>query len=1075
MPRNPKYGPETRIKIKNMKGKLINVCRLCRTPNKHKFNCPFSHAEDHSRIAYGKKLCETLVQQQLHRSNIHMANRAQSIAEAPSNIDGTPDVNISKFQHIEVEWNKMRSKFPNLYKWSIVERDKGQRLLKEFRGSISFKSEDPIGVCRGKCGETINNYDFSTPPVDVHVVCYHLFFPTLMDGKAISCPNCGTSRDVSLDGWTKSFRICHQVGSYSLIKARRYKCTNDFHKQNGKTGFHFTAMDSTVMSTLPPIVRNCIPFVILGRGIYHVDLVSYIRESRMAGTSFSAMEQCLRNMMARKSKLNMLAYLELIETIIATNRVRRQNQPGLTIKDPVVNIDQFEINAVIGPTRRRLTQLYVEELIRLEPHLVADMVNIKATVLKTDHTFKLCKSVRSYGSKLPSYYGAVHIMNEVGEICAFYYTYTKSFEELTKEFELFRDRVRRLEGKVERIYIDNPDTAGMFFKRIFGDDVEICYDIFHIMDDFHRLLAKNDPQRNEYMSKLSDIFFVVDENDLVKVQAQLSAKYGQDYVNNLPGYAYKKMKEVRTYVNDKDAIEENLIQLLQEYNCDLNKRSVYNDRYSSTEIRKFFEKQIGLIQSQYFQQNVLKRIESEHDDVLQPVEEPDDDGYDDPHDDSAEHNDNDDEPHNLIPIHINVGTDDNPKYITSRSTSQLESAHLYARNGIGGWSTGEKLFHLLNSDKIYRWNINNRKKRSLKKLKKGTCYDPVLVNDISALLNKLNMEVSNTMRLYGPLAHKSIPEPFIDETFGAIRFHYSASWFQVSSKIEKPERFCTWVQQRMLSEVLPRHIVSKEESNRLWRIIRAQVNHMDKLNDVTDVRESCKFLVCHDDEKSLQVVGMTPSWFARVAAEWNKAVYDALLIDDENLSIFPKTTWHLQIFVKKEVLKIWRLARIRSSVGPSNLSLMVGLPRDKSTVPATSINTRGNCVQNEYATHPPMNIGSTVQLNSTEVPFITPTSNTTESSSHIESRSRIRRELPTCFECNYKSNTKHHKLMCAFQTFQIQRKREHSSGDIIIVRPVDSNGNLRSIYAALQEEWRELDDESKSRFRLRHHEASRRV
>ena len=83
--------------------------------------------------------------------------------------------------------------------------------------------------------------------------------------------------------------------------------------------------------------------------------------------------------------------------------------------------------------------------------------------------------------------------------------------------------------------------------------------------------------------------------------------------------------------------------------------------------------------------------------------------------------------------HKNIGTDANPSFITSRSSSQLEAFHM-TQNSILKNSCNSDLAHAISAVHRGRHNLKNRRKVTKKRLGSKWVFDVYLLNEVAKLL-----------------------------------------------------------------------------------------------------------------------------------------------------------------------------------------------------------------------------------------------------------------------------------------------------------------------------------------------------
>jgi hypothetical protein len=122
-------------------------------------------------------------------------------------------------------------------------------------------------------------------------------------------------------------------------------------------------------------------------------------------------------------------------------------------------------------------------------------------------------------------------------------------------------------------------------------------------------------------------------------------------------------------------------------------------------------------------------------------------------------------------VYFNISDDlENPKYITIRGTSQLESLHYHIQKILSGPNCREETVHLALTDRLYRWNIT--KGALNRQVENDMVYDPKLKSEIDFLRSKLLMK----KKYY-------IPTVTNIEGFGILRRRFASESYIASQTI----------------------------------------------------------------------------------------------------------------------------------------------------------------------------------------------------------------------------------------------------------------------------------------------------
>lgn len=77
---------------------------------------------------------------------------------------------------------------------------------------------------------------------------------------------------------------------------------------------------------------------------------------------------------------------------------------------------------------------------------------------------------------------------------------------------------------VQLIYTDNPKADVDILKEIFGPEIKVKKDIWHVLDKYYKACYAHS-LRTWFMGDLSDCFFTADADDMARVAAEIRDKY----------------------------------------------------------------------------------------------------------------------------------------------------------------------------------------------------------------------------------------------------------------------------------------------------------------------------------------------------------------------------------------------------------------------------------------------------------------------------------------------------------------------------------------------------------------------
>jgi hypothetical protein len=188
-------------------------CIGCSTLSKHKKFCRFTKSATSSPSS-------------ISTSNLNNDTAVQISNAIPDNdpTSETEPILEEKFQHVEMEWKRKLKTLPVFRKWFHTAESKKINQKHDEWPNWSFQVSNSLIHGLNMSNDSLTKIDFSVHPTLMYVICPHIFFPMLMEGISIKCPECESGDHVVMDGWSKGFNIMHDVGVSKFVKSRRYKC-----------------------------------------------------------------------------------------------------------------------------------------------------------------------------------------------------------------------------------------------------------------------------------------------------------------------------------------------------------------------------------------------------------------------------------------------------------------------------------------------------------------------------------------------------------------------------------------------------------------------------------------------------------------------------------------------------------------------------------------------------------------------------------------------------------------------------------------------------------------------------------
>ncbi len=103
----------------------------------------------------------------------------------------------------------------------------------------------------------------------------------------------------------------------------------------------------------------------------------------------------------------------------------------------------------------------------------------------------------------------------MGIIISQLFTKDLTNETITKKMKELKERLKG--AFLRAFYTDKCCSDRNFIWSIFGDGTKVILDVFHFLDRIGRVLSKKIPQRAEFMSKFSNVFFDLSDNELARL------------------------------------------------------------------------------------------------------------------------------------------------------------------------------------------------------------------------------------------------------------------------------------------------------------------------------------------------------------------------------------------------------------------------------------------------------------------------------------------------------------------------------------------------------------------------------
>ncbi len=325
------------------------------------------------------------------------------------------------------------------------------------------------------------------------------------------------------------------------------------------------------------------------------------------------------------------------------------------------------------------------------------------------------------------YYAMLTVMNEYAEVMGFYFCTSKSLYELEEEMKLLQKRYTD-SSQVSVVYTDNARADELFLKSVFGEHIQVKRDIFHVLNDYYKGCYKH-PLRSWFMGDIRQAFFTDDLEDKEAVIRLLLQKHADELPLDVLADKDEKWfrRRIRKYIVDTDVIKKELQRVIERYK----------------DFPGLFKTHMHVTHQSIIEQLVKGFLT----------------------DPSGEN------------VYFDISNDnEEPKYITIRGTSQLESLHYHIQKVLSGPNCNEETLHLVLTDRLYRWNV--AKGSVNRNMVDDLIYDPKVKSEIDLLRGKLHLKKKH-----------NIPKTTLNEGFGILRSRYASEAYIASQTIRSQSRF----------------------------------------------------------------------------------------------------------------------------------------------------------------------------------------------------------------------------------------------------------------------------------------------
>lgn len=339
--------------------------------------------------------------------------------------------------------------------------------------------------------------------------------PHLLGNTQIKCPRCPeeSRKNLSWDGMSRRIRIERgAIGGANLVCSAAMRCHGC--KGASKEGKEvrdstFSCLDKDILKQFPPQVRAYFPFLNRKNGaIVLCETITSFSFLAERGTSFKAIEESNRtaitqrfaNFENRRKQLFEQAKLSIKEQLGA-GKVPDKLPDGSVLD----YVKDFVLTAGVA------IKIYITEYARQFPILQASFLN--AILVSPSLHIDMCFPWGNDGSD-SGQTGLWVVLNCYGEVVAAQAAVSKSPDDAIKMLRAIRKHADAHNHKIKVIFTDNPIIDASALREVFGQDIYIAKDLFHIVSALFDCVGKTQKLRPHWESAVVNSFWSFVEEDV---------------------------------------------------------------------------------------------------------------------------------------------------------------------------------------------------------------------------------------------------------------------------------------------------------------------------------------------------------------------------------------------------------------------------------------------------------------------------------------------------------------------------------------------------------------------------------
>lgn len=294
-----------------------------------------------------------------------------------------------------------------------------------------------------------------------------LWCPMTMHRLKIMCPKHHTTLKATYwqcknDIWRQP-RLVYDMNGNILLVSRMYICSRECR---------FLSSDTQVLDMISNLIY--VPFTLFHKCGYTDTLKEHINGQICVGVSFSQIQTSI-------SETHGSYFCRKLYVVCKKILIKKGKTLSNYVKDKLLD-EMVQHYLYTAPSSELLIDIFLDNFEKHKNVFEECMKSLTAESISTDHTFKISKNIRihdleNHWSK--QYESVLIIMNEDGQVIAWTFTKSQSFEEVRPLFEQLRDRLLADGRHLTTAYVDISCRWRQKLQSVFGVGIDVKLDLFH--------------------------------------------------------------------------------------------------------------------------------------------------------------------------------------------------------------------------------------------------------------------------------------------------------------------------------------------------------------------------------------------------------------------------------------------------------------------------------------------------------------------------------------------------------------------------------------------------------------------